>query len=313
MRMWESFPLLAEEMAAFERYLAQRHGGKGRFERRAADRLFRSGGKRLRPALAILCAMLGQYSREAAFPAAAAVELIHTASLVHDDIVDHADTRRGAPTLSGQHGAAVAVYMGDYLLAQALIELAEAPLGQAASRKLALGVKAMCAGEIEQFFARQAIPTVAEYLKRIMRKTALLFSAACHVGARCAGQEGRLLRALSLFGFHMGVAFQIRDDLLDLRPEAADGKPFYQDVAEGIITLPMILAAQRDAAFNDRIRADGLSAIPGGEVGRIVRQSGGMRSAEEYLERYRSKAMKSLEPLPHGEAKQALCALAEWL
>lgn len=314
--MWDSLPPMHEEMAAFEHYLRSRFPtGNDRFEGRAAGRLFTAGGKRLRPAMTIASALCGRYKRRDILPAAAAMELLHTASLVHDDIIDHADMRRGQNTVSHEHGNAVAVYMGDYLLAESMLALADSPLEREASRRLALGVKAMCSGEIEQFFSRRSLPTTTQYLKRVMRKTALLFAASCTVGAMSAACPVKTASALARFGFNFGVAFQIRDDLLDLREESASiGKPAANDLEERLATLPLILAA----AQSDALKAAALEYLQNGrgnkaDLTAMVIDCGGPELAQSMLERYRDKCRANLSLLPQGTGRAALSALCAWL
>lgn len=310
--LWHAIPSMEREMLALERYLHKRFPpGNNRFENHAIKSLLHAGGKRLRPAMAIAAAHCGEYVRERVLPAAAAVELLHTASLVHDDIVDEAATRRGVTTLSHAHGNTAAVYAGDFLLAEAMLVLSESPLEKSAAKRLAQGVKAMCAGEIDQYFSRNTVPALSEYLKRIMRKTALLFAAACGAGASCTGCSDRDIRTLGLFGFHFGVAFQIRDDLLDVTRESRSiGKPTGSDLANGLMTLPVLLAIEQDPALNASIQNYLLHRK--GEPAALldaVRRSDGPRLARSILIRYVQKCERDLAHLSPGIGCEALSML----
>ncbi len=212
----------------------------------AASHLMKAGGKRLRPALVLLASHSGEPGREATDLAAAAVELIHLASLYHDDVMDGTDTRRGVPTVHAKWGTDVAVLAGDYLFAQGCLLGARA--GGEVPAILSLGLARVCEGQIAENQALGAAGrSVGQYVETIELKTAALFAAACEMGACTAGAEPERRRALRDYGMALGLVFQVIDDLLDLvgDPDII-GKPPGTDLKEGVFTLPVLLGCKRD-------------------------------------------------------------------
>lgn len=219
-----------------------------------AEYIFAAGGKRLRPRLVILGAGPAPPVPEAVVDVAVAAELVHTASLIHDDVIDHADTRRGRATASKRWGNHIAVLAGDFLFARAFSLLARHR--QYGVVELMTGaIAAMCEGEIEQAASLYDYSVTEDaYLARIRKKTASLFGACCRAGAVLSGAPHALLQHMYEFGVELGLAFQITDDILDLRSDQASlGKPVGTDLAQGVITLPVIRALQ-DGRYGPRLR-----------------------------------------------------------
>ena len=204
------------------------------------------GGKRLRPMLFLLCANYGKnFSPEKVMPLAVALELIHTASLVHDDILDNSKKRRGIETANSKYGAQVAVLIGDYLFAKAFQLVAENNYGTAVTTILSKLVKNLCVGEIRQDRSLYEVPTLSEYYTRINLKTAIFLSNCCQLGAIVAEMDKREVENLTAYGTGLGLAFQIIDDLLDFfGDEKITGKPHGGDLKSGVITLPVIRALE---------------------------------------------------------------------
>ena len=177
-------------MAAFEEYLEKKVTSRNSFLKTASREAVLSGGKRLRPAFAVIAALHGDYDRKRTFPAAAAVEILHAATLVHDDIIDEAKTRRGMPTVQTRWGKDIAVFTGDFLFTKAFLLLTSSTAFENLQR-LSRVIKAICEGEVEQYQYRyDKNVTVRQYLKRIGRKTALLFALSCFIGAHESGEIG---------------------------------------------------------------------------------------------------------------------------
>lgn len=310
---------LRHEMEKFEEMLKNEFSSeRGGLAGSAAGRLLRCGGKRLRPALAIAAATAGDFRRDRVFRAALAIELIHTASLVHDDIVDESELRRGQPTVSARHGNHTAVYVGDWLLASAMSELAGLELPPQSSAMLARGVRAMCGGEIEQYNGRFQPAAVSVYLRRAMRKTGMLFAAACAVGAAVSGAERSAVKALTRFGLNFGVAFQIRDDIRDLAPShQCDGKPPGQDIRDGVASLPLIYAGQSEPGLVEELRqrsedGDGRAESHGRIIGSVI-SSGAVGKSADMLSRYAGRCRARLKALPGFECRADLDRLTRWL
>ncbi len=215
-----------------------------------------SGGKRLRPLLLVLSANLGKPERESLLRAATAIEVLHTATLVHDDIVDGAESRRGAPTTVARYGREVAVATGDYLFAETFSELAG--IGDPRLiRAFAEASEGLAAGELEQYRADGATVDVEAYLEHIRKKTAGLFKAACVAGGTLGGLSLRQIDALATYGQALGIAFQMSDDIMDLvgKPGLM-GKGIGTDLVEGTVTMPVIFALREgDAATIRRVLA----------------------------------------------------------
>ncbi len=207
-----------------------------------------SGGKRLRPLLLILSARMGEPDREDLLKASVAIEVLHTATLIHDDIVDRAESRRGEPTTVARYGREKAIATGDYLFAESFSDLAE--IGDPRLvRAFAEAAEGLAAGELEQYRANGATVEVEAYLEHIRKKTAGLFKAACVAGGSLGGLTIRQIDALASYGQALGIAFQMSDDVMDLvgKPGLM-GKGIGTDLAEGTVTLPVIFALREGDA-----------------------------------------------------------------
>ena len=203
-----------------------------------------TGGKRLRPVLFLLCARsLGECPTEKTLPLATALELIHTASLVHDDILDSAKKRRGVPTINSSYGAQIAVLVGDYLFAKAFQLVAEGNYNSKIDTVLSKLVMNLCVGEIMQDRALFTVPTMSEYYDRINLKTAVFLSTCCRLGGMIAEMNDKDVESLANYGSSLGLAFQIIDDVLDFfGDEKVTGKKIGGDIKSGVVNLPVIRA-----------------------------------------------------------------------
>ena len=234
--------------------------GEDPFIYEACEPLFK-GGKRLRPMLFLLCAnSKSDFPPEKTMPLAVALELIHTASLVHDDIIDTSKKRRGVETANSKYGAQIAVLIGDYLFAKAFQLVAENNYNHEVTTILSKLVKNLCVGEITQDRSLYEVPTLNEYYTRINLKTAIFLSSCCQLGAIVAEMDKREVENLTAYGTGLGLAFQIIDDLLDFfGDEKVTGKPHGGDLKSGVITLPVIRALEvsEDAALLRKIVTNG--------------------------------------------------------
>ncbi len=220
-----------------------------------------SGGKRIRPALCLLSARGGRaFDLPHVLPLAEALELIHTASLVHDDVIDEADTRRGAATANARWNNQVAILSGDYIFARAFTLIAEEGYDPYVSKRLADLVCNLSVGEIIQDHAvYQASRGMADYYERIQKKTADFLEICCELGAMVGGMDREEMKKLAEYGHCIGMAFQITDDLLDIEQTAETiGKSAGNDIRQGIVTLPVIRALETspDAEKLERIVTD---------------------------------------------------------
>lgn len=314
------FPDLAADLDAVDRLLRRELGAGGRFLQEEALRLLSAGGKRLRPVLVLGSARLGDFDQGAARALAAAVEALHMATLVHDDIIDSADKRRGQDTSVHLHGVNLAVYTGDWLLVKSLQLLSGAgsatEIRSAVLHRLAEALEEVFTGEVDQYQGRGAIPTLDAYMDRIRGKTAALFAGACAAGAKSAGLEDGRVETAGRFGEAFGMAFQIRDDLMDLLESGdAIGKPASHDLEKGNVTLPILMAAEADEGFRTDLsdyldRWHGASGQAGG-AGHLLARARSLGVGERtrtLSERFRQDALQCLEALPEGEGRAILAA-----
>jgi heptaprenyl diphosphate synthase len=280
--------------------------------------LFAAGGKRIRPALVLLAAKCGRYDLQKLTPAAIAVELTHAATLVHDDVIDRAQVRRGRPTVAAQLGDEPAIVVGDFYFAKAYEQAAFTDSPEVVAI-LARAVMDICAGEVRQQAIRYRYDTgIEEYMRRIEAKTATLLAACCDIGALLGDIDGRRRSALRAYGRLLGLAFQIADDVLDYQgSEDEIGKPIGHDIAEGFATLPLMLAME-DAAIApeiSRLLHSGreLSHAEAQQIVDLVRASRGPERALERARELSSEARRQLESLSAGQAGGALAALTNYV
>lgn len=279
--------------------------------------LLNAGGKRLRPAFALMAGKTCSYNPDKLVPLAMALELIHMASLVHDDVIDDSYTRRGKPTVKANWGDQISIYTGTYIFAQSLVLIAKCD-NPVISRILAdISVK-MCEGEIQQLVTcYDPSQTIKDYFFKIKRKTALLISASCQLGAVACGAPGYHVEALARYGYYLGMAFQIGDDILDLTAtQKALGKPVGSDLRQGIVTLPVIFALtgtgdnRRLAEIvksKNKKEGEVLEAI------NIIRKSGAIEKSFDISNRYLLKAKTQLISLPACEATAGLNTIADFI
>lgn len=282
----------------------------------AGEHILTSGGKRIRAALTLLSAQLGQYELARVLHSAAAVELIHAASLVHDDLVDQAERRRGTVTVHTRWNGDVALMVGDYLFALAAAEMALAPDPRIIGY-FSRGVMTICEGELSPVVNVAPLDVALEqYLYKIGCKTAALFEAGCMAGMVCGGGAPEQVEALGRFGYDLGLAFQIVDDVLDYVGDAATlGKPAGNDLREGTITLPLIYAVE--SGGGDRLASVIDLQAPDDE--RVqwaideVRRLGAPARALADARHYAESALAHLAAFPDSPAKHALGEIARFV
>jgi geranylgeranyl pyrophosphate synthase len=235
----------ARLMERLERRLLEAAGGHGELLGRHAGETIAAGGKRLRPLLLFLAAGAPPPESDILLRSAVAVELVHSATLVHDDVLDGSPLRRGRPTVMAAGGRLVATATGDLLFSRAFAELAHTR-SVAAVRVLSRASSELAAGELMQRADAWRAVGVERYLERCRLKTGVLFRAACELGG-LEGDDRDRLPALALFGERIGLAFQLLDDVLDVSgPPERTGKPRGADLLDGTVTLPLILSRERD-------------------------------------------------------------------
>jgi octaprenyl-diphosphate synthase len=277
--------------------------------------LAESGGKRIRPALLLLAARSGDRRDDRDVLYAAVFELIHTATLVHDDIVDGADTRRGRRAVHGRWGSRVTVLLGDYLYIKSMNEALSAD-DLRVIQVLADITRRMIEGELIQVDCEGELDlSESRYLDIARRKTAFLFSGCCRVGAMVGGLPAAAQEALADYGLNLGMAFQITDDILDLTAtEAVLGKPAASDLREGKLTLPMIYLL-RDGGPDARravaavVEDSGFGRVSAAEIRRQLDASGALQRARDRAGDYAARAAGCLAVLPASPARDLLVEL----
>lgn len=284
------------------------------------EHVLSSGGKRLRPALVCLSAYATgrAVARERLIPLAACAELMHMATLIHDDVVDNATLRRGRPTANVVFGNGVTVLTGDYFLAKAMSLLVQ-NADTSILRTVVQTAIEMSEGEVLQMVhAHDATVTEEVYFDIIRKKTAVFIESCCRIGAFAVQAPDAVTHALSQYGYHLGMAFQIADDLLDyIGNPSKMGKPTGSDLREGKFTLPLIMAL-RQAAPADRKKLFKLLEKPmkdgkAQEVIELVRRYDVFRHTKELAQHHASQAAQALRVLPPSKARESLQLLCEYV
>ena len=283
-----------------------------------AGHLIAGGGKRLRPMLTLACAQLLDYSGTRHHKLAASVEFIHTATLLHDDVVDGSDLRRGKSTANTIWGNPASVLVGDFLFSRSFELMVED--GSLRVLKILSHASAVIAeGEVAQLTAQRNVDTSEDrYLEIITAKTAVLFAAACQIAAVVAERSGAVETALESYGRNLGIAFQLVDDAIDYSSDAATmGKAAGDDFRDGKVTLPVILAyARGDDEEREFWRAAMLGRAAGEpELARAKTLLTGCNAVEDTLARarhYAARAVDALANFPNGAARAALVETAEF-
>lgn len=298
---------LSEELQKVEETLKKVLKTRNKTVEAALLRLTESGGKRLRPAFVILGSTFGDYKSEKAVPSAAAIEIVHMATLVHDDIIDDARLRRGSETLQSALGKDIAVYAGDFLFSRAFILVADLVEPELV-KTVAKGMAFICDCEISQNEQRyDTSVTVKQYLRRISGKTAALFAVSLASGAHLAGCPDKLVRKLSVLGHHIGMAFQVVDDLLDFTGEQTSvGKPLFSDAAQGVYTLPVIYALR---SKQRQMMLGAIERLPddkGAMLRQVLMETQSLERTKKIAEKYIDKALKNAEALPETGAKRII-------
>ncbi|WP_090910904.1 polyprenyl synthetase family protein [Paenibacillus sp. cl141a] len=319
MKRFDIFGTLKKDMDVIERELYLSVEGDSPELTETSLHLLRAGGKRLRPVFVLMGGKFGDYDIDKLKHVAVPLELIHSASLVHDDVIDDADTRRGKPTVKAKWDNRIAMYTGDYIYGKALqltTHLKQPEIHQI----LAKAMVEMSIGEMEQirdFFNTEQ--DVRRYLLRIRRKTSLLIAVSCQLGALAADADRKVANSLYRFGYNVGMAFQIQDDLLDLcGTEKQIGKPPGSDMRQGNITLPVIFALEdsqrREPLLQEleRIHALNGQCDVSGAV-KLVTSSEGISRSEALADRYIGKALAALDTLPDIKTKKHLRDIANFI
>ncbi|MCQ6273878.1 heptaprenyl diphosphate synthase component II [Bacillus sp. V3B] len=283
--------------------------------REASLHLLQAGGKRIRPLFVLLAARFGTYDINMMKKVAVSLELIHAASLIHDDVIDDAEIRRGKQTVKAKWDNRIAMYTGDYIFARSLELMTEINKPEA-HKILAHTMVELVIGEIEQMKDKYRFDqNIKDYLRRIKRKTALLISTSCQLGAIAADVEKNVHIKLAQFGYYVGMSYQIIDDILDFTgTEKELGKPSGGDLLQGNITLPVLFAMEDEKIKKEISKVhENSSREEMNKVIRLIIQSGAIERSREISNRYLEKALLIVEQLPQNEAKATLKSIAKYI
>lgn len=311
---------IAADVESVERELARLASSSVQVVEQVGKHTLEAGGKRLRPAFLILSARATghAFAHERAILLGACLELIHMATLIHDDVIDEADLRRGRPTASRVFGNTAAILSGDVMLARSMTILADdgdIEIIRAASRM----VVEMAEGEARELEVRGDFDlSVNDHLAVLRMKTAAFVECCCRLGALLAKADPAAVDALSRYGHHLGMAFQIIDDILDLRGDSSKtGKPRGTDFREGCMTLPMILFRDRahEAAL-EPVRACFGAVTEDSQIDHLVEQIesiGAFAEAERVADEHLTQAMDALKELPESAHRDLLAAAGQFV
>jgi octaprenyl-diphosphate synthase len=274
-----------------------------------------SGGKRIRPLLLLLCARVTNYQGEHHHAMAVVIELIHTATLLHDDVVDESATRRGQETANELWGNAASVLVGDFLYSRAF-EIMVEPDSMAIMRLLSEATNNIAQGEVLQLLnIKNADVTQEQYFTVIERKTACLFEAACKIGGMLSNSKSETIDTLGQFGLHLGNAFQIIDDVLDYESDSETmGKEVGDDLAEGKTTLPMIYALEQTSGAEHAMLRDAIESADTSNIDDIINILARVNAFDftrGVAESESQKATDALNALPESNYRSALGLLCE--
>lgn len=318
MKLAMIYPYLKQDIDKIENTLNTTIQADHSILREASTQLLQAGGKRIRPVFVLLAAKFGNYDIERIQHVAVALELIHMASLVHDDVIDDAELRRGEQTIKAKWDNRVAMYSGDYIFARAIESLSNLE-NVKAHQILSKTIVEVCVGEIEQikdkFNWEQNLRT---YLRRIKRKTALLIAVSCRLGAVAAGANERVEMALFKYGYYVGMSYQVIDDVLDFTATEKElGKPAGSDLMQGNITIPVLYAIHQDETFKqelkDLFQKQDVTKEDMSWVIAKIKGSGAIEQSLDLSEQYLEKAYEALDALPDQKEKQTFMKIAKYI
>ncbi len=263
-------------------------------------------GKMLRPLFAIVSAQFGSYDSEKIVRLAAAIEMLHLATLVHDDIIDDSKLRRGKESVQSKYGKDMAVYAGDYLLSKALSMMNAKDYDGEHMQKMARAVEHICESELLQYHSKFKLMNVKNYLRVVSGKTAALFATSMYAGAYESGCDEALSKNMGKIGYDLGIAFQIIDDILDFsNDQALVGKSVRNDLKKGYYTLPVIYAIQGEKAS--------ILDAPESEMIEVIERNKGIEKSRALAQKYTMRAYKRISSLPENTYKNVVESLAKML
>lgn len=315
MKLKMMYSFLNSDINTIEKKLEETIQADSLLLKQASLHTLQAGGKRIRPVFVLLAGKFGRYDINVMKNVAVALELIHMASLVHDDVIDDADLRRGQPTVKAKWDNKTAMYTGDFIFALSLELMCDInkPL---AHKILANTIFEVSVGEIQQIKDKYRFnQNLRDYLRRIKRKTALLISASCQLGAIAADVEESIHKKLYLFGYYVGMAFQITDDILDFTSSEEElGKPAGSDLLQGNVTAPALYAMENEMIrFEIEKVHQNMEPVQIQKIITLIKESGAIEKSIALSDMYLDKALAVLEELPANKAKKTLRDIAKFI
>ncbi|MCB5951958.1 polyprenyl synthetase family protein [Enterococcus sp. BWT-B8] len=319
-KFWTYFPLIQQQLDETRLLIIEKVNSRNKEIKQALVELTNSGGKLLRPAFFFIFTQMGnadQQDRQQLIKIAASLEILHMATLIHDDIIDDSPLRRGTQTIQSRYGKDIAVYTGDLLFTEFFDLLADTMKDSKYLQINAHSMKRLLLGELDQMHTRynQNI-TITDYLRSVNGKTAELFSLSCLEGAHFGHASKEIEQLARRIGRHIGIAFQVYDDILDYTATTETlQKPTIEDIAQGVYTLPLIFTLQEHPALLAPYlnKKEQLTAEEAAEVASIVQQLDGVEKAKEFADLMTEKARQDIAKLPKSTSRKQLQKLTELL
>jgi geranylgeranyl pyrophosphate synthase len=311
-----TFNLVHEHIPLVEERMREQSNGYPPDLQMALDHLLASGGKRVRPTISLLVGNMVNAPKDKLVTVAAAVELLHTATLVHDDVIDGSLLRRGNPTLNARWSPGATILTGDFIFARAA-KLAAETESIELMNMFARTLSVIVSGEITQLFSSKGLASREDYEERIFAKTASLFEMAALAPAFLVERDEQLIKAMQTFGYQIGMAFQIVDDVLDFTSDQVKlGKPVASDLRQGLVTLPALLYLEIRPDDEDMqvVLSDGY--IDESRIERLVkaiRESGAIDGALKEAGEYIQRSLNALEVMPASKERQTLEKMASFV
>ena len=315
MKLKMMYSFLNSDIDIIEKSLEETIQADSLLLRQTSLHTLQAGGKRIRPVFVLLAGKFGNYDIKILKDVAVALELIHMASLVHDDVIDDADIRRGKPTIKTKWGNKVAMYTGDYILALSLEVITDIKQPEV-HKILSNTIVEVCIGEIQQIRDKYRFnQTFRDYFRRIKRKTALLIATSCQLGAIASGTHEDLHKKLFRFGYYVGMSYQIIDDILDFTStEQTLGKPAGGDLLQGNITAPVLFALENSDIRTEIEKVhENMSRAEIDKIISLIKQSGAIEKSLALSDLYLDKALELLKEFPANRVKKTLQDIAKFI
>jgi len=314
--IWKSYPQLGEKLDLTTEYIHEIVSIKN-LDISSMIIDLTSGGKMLRPAFFLLFSEFGEKKRttQELIPLAASLEVLHVATLIHDDVIDDSPMRRSRPTIHTKYGRRNAIYAGDYLFTLYFELISRNLTDNTDILRNALSMKKILIGELDQMLINFNVNATKEmYIKEVSGKTAELFSLSSKMGAIVSGGDEELVKRCKGIGYDIGMAFQIIDDILDFSSSAQIGKPVHEDLKNGVYSLPYILGLEdNNSELVAILSKDELSADDDAKATNIVVEDGYLNQAKEIARQYTQDALNELDKLPNNTSRKVIKAVVKRL